>query len=152
MWSEQEDWPSPDQEASLECSSWFPFLAPVRQCPQILEESSRPAGADPPPTPEDEPVVKLKPPPLRMGASGLPEVPFPDLREARSYQHMRLPKPVFLASLRLVRGLCCYGCNVSFSIGQLSSHLFSARHQRICLDFSGLGPAEQRIVVQGTAE
>ena len=130
-----------------------PVPAPVLQvCPQILEESSRPAGADPLPTPEDERVVKLKPPPLRMGASGLPEVPFPDLREARSYQHMRLSKPVFLASLRLVRGLCCYGCNVSFSIGQLSSHLFSERHQRICLDFSRLGPAEQRIVVQGTAE
>ena len=128
-------------------------VSSMRGCENLRsEESSRPAGADPLPTPEDERVVKLKPPPLRMGASGLPEVPFPDLREARSYQHMRLSKPVFLASLRLVRGLCCYGCNVSFSIGQLSSHLFSERHQRICLDFSRLGPAEQRIVVQGTAE
>ena len=127
---------------------------PVLQvCPQHLGESSRPAGADPPPAPEDVPVTRNKRPPLRIGASGLPEVPFPDFREAKSYQRMRLPKPVFLASLRLVRGLCCYGCNVSFSIGELSSHLFSAKHQRICLEFAGLvGPTAQRAAVQGTAK
>ena len=125
---------------------------PCRQAPTPPEAPHRALQDRTCAVQEGKVETRSKPPPLRMGASGLPEVPFPDLQEAKSYQHMRLSKPAFLASLRLVRGLCCYGCNVSFSIGQLSSHLFSARHQRICLDFSRLGPAEQRIVVQGTAE
>ena len=87
-------------------------------------------------TTKDTPVVKPRPPPRSMGASGLPEVPFPDFKDARSFQGRKLSKPVFLASIRLIRGLCCYGCNVSFGIGQLSSHVFSARHQQMCLDLA----------------
>ena len=88
-------------------------------------------------TMEAKPVVKLRPPPLRLGASGLPEVPLADFREAKSFQGKRLSKQVFLTSIRLIRGLCCYGCNVSFAIGELSSHVFSARHQQMCLEFAG---------------
>ena len=50
------------------------------------------------------PVVKPRPPPRSMGASGLPDVPFPDFKDARSFQGRRLSKPVFLASIRLLRG------------------------------------------------
>ena len=116
---------------------------------QLVEDQSAAASSVPSPganssrllTTEAKPVVKLRPLPLRMGASGLPEVPFPDFREAQSFQGRRLSKPVFLTSIRLIRGLCCYGCNVSFAIGELSSHMFSDRHQQMGLGFRvyGLG-------------
>ena len=95
---------------------------PVLQVsPQDSEERSQPSAMEPSQAPVEVQAARPRRPPLRMGASGLPEVPFPDFRAARSYQRMRLPKPVFLASLRLVDGLCCYGCNVSFSVGELST-------------------------------
>ena len=111
-------------------------LVPVpKEYPQHSGGCSQPAGAVSPPAPRDVPAFRAKPFPLRMGASGLPEVAFPDFKEAKALQHSRLPKQVFLTSLRFVRGLCCYGCNVSFSIGELGPHLFSAGHQRMCLEY-----------------
>ena len=121
-----------------------PPAAPIRN-PVTLQEglvASRDEGEvlpseQPEATMEAKTVDKPRRPPTRMGASGLPEVPFPDFRAAKSFQGKRLSKPVFLTSIRLIRGLCCYGCNVSFAIGELSSHLFSARHQQICSEIAG---------------
>ena len=59
-----------------------PVPEPVLQvCPQHLGKSSRPARADPPPTPEDVPGVKLKPPPLRMVPQVFLRCPFQTSRK-----------------------------------------------------------------------
>ena len=118
-----------------------PPVAPSRSTDTSAEgpRASRDEGeflpsGQPEGTKEAKPAVKERRPPLQMGASGLPEVPRPDFKEARAFQGKRLSKPVFLTSIPLIRGLCCYGCNVSFSIGELTSHMLSARHQQICMD------------------
>ena len=70
--------------------------------------------------------------PRNMGTSGLPELPSPNFREEWSLSRKPLERFVFLASLRLLHGLYCQGCQMSIEVGGLSRHLHSARHRQAC--------------------